>query len=131
MHRSTTTIVLSTLVLAVPAMAWTPNPEGLPDGGDWIPELHGGEIPWVPEDGLPELPDGGLPELPEFGDEVFEFLGGWELPELWAPCRIDVPEDYVTIQAAVDAADNGCLIVLAEGVYYENDHLGDSASSCW
>jgi hypothetical protein len=127
MHRSTTTIVLSTLVLAVPAMAWTPNPERFPDGGDWIPELHGGEIPWVPEDGLPELPDGGLQELPEFGEEVLEFPGDWELPELWAPCRIDVPEDYATIQAAVDAADNGCLIVLAEGVYYENVTISEKA----
>jgi hypothetical protein len=127
MHRSTTTIVLSTLVLAVPAMAWTPNPERFPDGGDWIPELHGGEIPWVPEDGLPELPDGGLQELPEFGEEVLEFPGDWELPELWAPCRIDVPEDYATIQAAVDAADNGCLIVLAEGTYVENVIIDEKA----
>ena len=117
MHHSTPTIVLSSLVLAVPAMAWTPNPDGgPPDGGDWFPEIP---IPWVPE--------GGQPELPEFGDEVFEFPDGWGIPEWSPPCRIDVPDDYDTIQEAVDAADNGCLIVLAEGTYFENVTISEKA----
>jgi len=116
MHHSTPTIVLSSLVLAVPAMAWTPNPDGGPDGGEWLPEFP---IPWVPE--------GGQPELPEFGDEVFEFPDGWGIPEWSPPCRIDVPEDYDTIQEAVDAADNGCLIVLAEGTYIENVTISEKA----
>ena len=117
MPRPTTTIVLSSLILAVPAMAWTPNPDGgPPDGGDWMPEIP---IPWVPE--------GGQPELPEFGDEVFEFPDGWGMPEWSPPCRIDVPADYDTIQEAVDAADNGCLIVLAEGTYFENVTISEKA----
>jgi hypothetical protein len=117
MHRLTTTIVLSTLVLAVPAMAWTPNPDGgPPDGGDWMPEIP---ILWLPE--------GGQPELPDFGEEVFEFPDGWGFPQWSPPCRIDVPEDYVTIQEAVDAADNGCLIVLAEGTYFENVTISEKA----
>ena len=129
MHRSTTTIVLSSLVLAVPAMAWTPNPDGSPDGGRWMPEIP---IHWVPDGGLPELPEpwvpgGDVPAIPEFGEEVFEFPAGWGIPDWSLPCRIDVPDDYDTIQEAVDAADNGCLIVLAEGTYFESVTISEKA----
>jgi hypothetical protein len=42
-------------------------------------------------------------------------------------CRIDVPDDYATIQDAVDAAANDCLIVVAEGTYHESVVIEDKA----
>ncbi|MFC1887981.1 FlgD immunoglobulin-like domain containing protein [Candidatus Cloacimonadota bacterium] len=40
---------------------------------------------------------------------------------------INVPDDYTTIQGAINNAENGDLILVAEGTYYENiDFLGKS-----
>lgn len=35
-------------------------------------------------------------------------------------CNIKVPEDYETIQEAIQAASNGCMILVNDGVYKEN-----------
>jgi uncharacterized delta-60 repeat protein len=35
-------------------------------------------------------------------------------------CTIKVPKDYPTIQKAIDAADNGCTILVSSGIYTEN-----------
>ncbi|HEX7098540.1 MAG TPA: right-handed parallel beta-helix repeat-containing protein [Acidimicrobiia bacterium] len=42
-----------------------------------------------------------------------------EAPAEWTGVTRNVPEDYPTIQAAVDAADPGDLILIAPGVYRE------------
>jgi hypothetical protein len=36
------------------------------------------------------------------------------------PCKITVPGDYSTIQAAIDAAEDGCKIIVSPGTYNEN-----------
>ena len=36
------------------------------------------------------------------------------------PCEINVPGDYSTIQAAIDAAEDGCTIIVSSGTYNEN-----------
>ena len=33
---------------------------------------------------------------------------------------INVPDDYSTIQAGINASDNGDTVLIAEGTYYEN-----------
>ena len=33
---------------------------------------------------------------------------------------INVPEDYSTIQAGIDASDNGDTVLIAQGIYFEN-----------
>lgn len=47
-------------------------------------------------------------------------------PVVADPKTIRVPEDYPTIQAAVDAADPGDTIQVASGTYYENVKVGKS-----
>jgi hypothetical protein len=57
--------------------------------------------------------DGDLrhPTKPDIGADEFE---GMTLDTLY------VPGDYSTIQAAIDAAINGNVVLVAEGTYYEN-----------
>ena len=40
---------------------------------------------------------------------------------------LHVPADYTTIQAAIDAANNGDVILVVEGTYYENVRLEDKS----
>jgi hypothetical protein len=59
--------------------------------------------------------------MPPLPGDLIDFPEHWdgEFPDFPFQCRIDVPEDYDTIQEAVDAADDDCLIVVAEGTYFE------------
>ena len=38
--------------------------------------------------------------------------------------EVHVPDDYSTIQAAIDAASDGDVIIVHQGIYYENIHFG-------
>ena len=40
---------------------------------------------------------------------------------------INVPEDYTTIQSAIDASSNGDIVLVAEGIYYENINYNGKA----
>ncbi len=112
------TALLTLLAMTTAASAWTPNPDD-PDGGGWPMPPHdppaGG---WVPQHPLPLLPG-----------EILEIPSGWDgwLPDVPFICRLDVPEDYDTIQDAVDAAADDCLIAVAEGTYFENVTVGGKA----
>ena len=33
---------------------------------------------------------------------------------------INVPDDYSTIQAGINASDNGDTVLIAQGIYFEN-----------
>ena len=48
------------------------------------------------------------------------------MSSLWADV-INVPEDYATIQAAIDAAVDGDEIIVSPGIYYENINFGGKA----
>jgi hypothetical protein len=50
-----------------------------------------------------------------------EFIGSAPAPT--PGCCIRVPQDYATIQEAINAAPDGCAVVVSEGVYYENIHF--------
>ena len=43
-----------------------------------------------------------------------------EAPSEWSGNTLDVPDDYPTIQAAVDAAEPGDLVLIEEGTYRES-----------
>ena len=38
----------------------------------------------------------------------------------FSECILRVPKDYPAIQQAIDAAEEGCEIVVSEGTYFEN-----------
>ena len=103
--------LITLLAITSTASAWTPNPDD-PDGGGWPmpPDAPLGD-PWSPEDPMLPLP-GDLLDIP----------GGWDgsMPDFPLICVINVPDDYDTIQEAVDAAEDDCLILVAEDTYYEN-----------
>ncbi len=53
-------------------------------------------------------------------------------PEDWGillPATLEVPSEYDTIQEAVDAAEDGDTVLIAEGTYYENVTIADKAIS--
>ncbi len=111
-HMASIAVAATLFAAASTALATTPNPDGPPQGDPMLPPT------------LPQFPDAWDPfdpsDLPQFSGEVLDFPFGdfGDLPLL--PCRLDVPSEYPTIQAAVDAAENDCLIVVAEGTYHEN-----------
>jgi parallel beta-helix repeat protein len=42
-------------------------------------------------------------------------------------CQIIVPDNYSTIQGAINAASNGCTIIVRDGTYYENINFNGKA----
>ena len=79
-----------------------------------------------------------LPALAEWpGDPPWG--GEWDPADLiewnpgdWGfllPATLEVPGEYATIQEAVDAAEGGDTVLIAEGTYYENVTVADKAIS--
>jgi len=64
--------------------------------------------------------------LNESGDSLIMWYWGAEqqivsgIGYATAPRNINVPDDYETIQAAIDAAQDGNVVLVDEGTYYEN-----------
>ncbi|MCP4838055.1 MAG: hypothetical protein GY894_01655 [Planctomycetes bacterium] len=117
-NRITSLAAMAAVLTAVStAIATTPNPDE-----PWHDD------PMLPPS-LPTVPDGWdffePVEIPGFSGEVLEYPYFDDLP--WLPCRLDVPSVYPTIQDAVDAADNDCVIVVEEGTYYENVVISSKA----
>ena len=44
----------------------------------------------------------------------------WRIGHATAPVIINVPDDFTTIQGAIDAASDGNIVLVDEGTYYEN-----------
>ncbi len=79
-------------------------------------DFEGDLRPW---DGTP-VPRG---DGSDFDIGADEFTGPVPTP-IPTPCIIYVPIDYSTIQAAIDAAQGGCEIIVSPGTYYENINFG-------
>ncbi|MBE0536091.1 MAG: hypothetical protein IH624_10520 [Phycisphaerae bacterium] len=108
------------------------NPEFVYQGGDdaalWdlrlclgSPCIDTGDPRYVPEEGEMDL--GGRPRVDDGnGDGIAVVdMGAYEVQ---APRTLYVPQEYRTIQAAIDAADNRDTVVVAPGRYVESIAFG-------
>ena len=97
--------------------SWTKNPSVLMEGtpGEW--DSQTAAFPYVLYD-----PDDGIYKMWYMGSSSIVGTTGGKIgyATTWVLDTIFVPNDYSTIQAAIDAASNGAVVLVDEGTYLEN-----------
>jgi len=103
--------------------AWTTNP----NGPNWTKYSDNPVLEWGPS---ADWDDYGVAYCAVIFDTVSDVFKMWYsgADALWsnhigyatAPVVLQVPQDYTTIQSAIDAASDGNIVLVDEGTYYEN-----------